>query len=147
MKNIILVALLLPILVSCGKKQSPNEFDISGQLLGEKPGTPIQITVIATSVGGVLNEKITQLPVERMSDHMFASNFPKKPYDGAYQIIAYVDKNDNQRFDIGEKRTQNNNKYLVHSVNGGTGFQKGWNLMDNGRISQPQKISDYDLNW
>lgn len=147
MKKIVLFTLLIPFLVSCEKNKSPNEFDISGQLLGEKPGTPLRITVIATSVGGVLNEKITQLPVETINNNMFAINFPQDPYDGAYQIIAYVDKNDNKRFDIGEKRTQNNNKYLVHSINGGTGFQKGWNLMNDGKISQPTKISDYDLNW
>lgn len=147
MNKIALLVLILPIFIACGAQKSPNSFDVSGKLLGEIPGRPVLLSMVATSLGGVIDEKVDQIPVELLSKGAFAIDFPQQPYDGAYQVIAYLDKNSNNKYDLGEQRTQNNKKYLVHSQTGGLGYKKGWNLMDEGRISQPEKVLNYDLQW
>lgn len=147
MKKIALLILTLPLLIACGDQKSPDSFDVSGKLLGEIPGRPVLLSMIATSLGGVIDEKVDQVPVKLLSKGAFAIDFPKQPYDGAYQVIAYLDKNGNNKYDLGEQRTQNNKKYLVHSQNDSLGYKKGWNLMDAGIISQPEKVLDYDLQW
>ena len=150
MKKILLLAPLA--LASCGVFGTPTTYDVSGTISGTAPGSPIKLALVGVSATGVVNADVNQVAVTVFDAKKFSVDYPDAPAAGIYQVIAYVDANGDGKYNIGEARTENNGKYLIYSANGGTlgslvGLKAGWNLLQGTTVSQPGRITNYDLNW
>lgn len=129
----------------------------SGDVMGSISSAPtgqgtIRMAVLGISLGGVSNAYTEQLTVVPNNKGVFAVNLPASPAVGGYEVIAYADKNENKKYDIGEPRTKSNGKTLVYSDGGvlGTllGLSKGWNQVENLKVTDTTiPFSGYDLSF
>lgn len=151
MKNILLAASLPLLLSGCGIFGTPKNYDVSGTISGTAPAGTVKLAVVGVSLGGVVNEATGQVAVTVFDTKKFSVDYPASPADGIYQVIAYVDSNGDGKYNVGETRTQNNGKYLVYSKNGVlsglTGIKAGWNYVIGTTVTQPTRVTDYDLSW
>lgn len=152
MRKLALAALMPLALASCGIFGTPTNYNVSGTISGSAPAGTVKLAVVGVSTSGVVNADVAQIAVNTFDGKKFSVDYPSNPSDGVYQVIAYVDSNGNGKYDVGETKTQNNNKYLVYLKNGGTleswlGLKAGWNYVVGTNVSQSNHITDYDLNW
>ena len=143
--------LLLPLtLASCGLFGTPKNYDVTGTLSGTAPAGTVKLAVVGVGLTGVVNADVPQIAVALPSTQKFALDYPNVA-DGIYQVIAYVDANGDGKYNVGETRTQNNGKYLIYSTNGVlsglTNVKAGWNYAVGLNVTQPGRVTDYDLTW
>lgn len=151
MKKLFLFAALVPALVSCGN-QLPISYDLTGKVTGTAPGQPVALAMIGASVGGVGQADVPQIKIQLGDTGFFGIDFPNNAKTGGYDVIAYVDSNNNGQYDITESRTVPNGKFLVYnetdSVIGNLlGIKQGWNLIQGLQASQPGRITEYNISW
>lgn len=146
------LALLAPLaLASCGVLGTPQNYDVNGTISGTAPAGTVKMAVVGVALNGVVNADVPQIALTVFDQQKFSVDYPANPADGIYQVIAYVDKDGNGQYTLGEPRTQNNGKYLVYTKSGLlpsiTGLSAGWNYVVGTRSTQPNRIHDYDLSW
>lgn len=139
-------------LASCGIFNTPTNYAVSGTISGTAPAGTVKMAVVGVSSTGVVNADVGQIAVTVSDGKKFSVDYPTNPADGIYQVIAYIDGNSNGKYDLGETRTQVGNRFLVYLKNGGTlqawlGLKAGWNYVVGTSITQPTRITDYDLSW
>ncbi|GAA5514253.1 hypothetical protein Dcar01_03008 [Deinococcus carri] len=149
--------LLLPLaLASCGLFGTPSNYDVTGTLTGTPPTAGnVRLALLGASLGGVVNANVPQIDVSLGNRGVFGVDWPAAPAEGLYQVIAYVDTNSDRQYNSGEPRTHDNQKYLVYSRGGAladlVGLKAGWNLVNTSTtpftVTQPGRVTGYDLNW
>ncbi|WP_216324811.1 hypothetical protein [Deinococcus aestuarii] len=151
------VLLVLPtVLASCGLLGIPTGHDVMGTLSGTAPGGgDVRLAFVGLSLDETVNPDVPQIDISLEDGGNFGVDFPTNPAWKVYQVIGYVDSHANRKYDAGEPRTRNNNKYLVYSRGGTTdllsGLRAGWNLVTYpytpGSVTQPKRVTGYDLSW
>ena len=149
MRKLLLLAPLA--LASCGLLGTPKTYDVSGTISGTAPGSPIKLALVGVSSTGAVNADVAQVAVTVFDARKFSVDYPDSPAPGIYQVIAYVDANGDGKYNATEKRTENNGKYLIYSASDATvdsvTVKSGWNLFQGTTVTQPGRITNYDLNW
>lgn len=153
MKKIALLALLPLTLGSCGLFGTPKTPSINGSITGTAPtvpaGSAIKIAVVGLTATEIVNDTPGQ--VTGFNNTKYSTDYPSNPSDGRYIVVAFVDKNNDGKFNLGETSTSltDINHYLVYSKNGDANLKYGvgWNYVKDGTPSQPLIITDYDLKW
>ncbi|WP_291423582.1 hypothetical protein [Deinococcus sp.] len=152
MNKLVLTALLPLLLAACGIGGTPKNYDVSGTISGKQPSGALKMAVVGVSLGGVVNTATGQIAISSPDGKKFSVDYPLSPADGLYQVIAYIDADGNGKYNLGELRTANNNKYLAYAKSGGglaslVGLRAGWNYVIGTAVTQPSRITDYDLSW
>ncbi len=152
MKKLVLIGLLPLMLAACGIGGTPRNYDVSGTISGTQPSGTLKMAVVGVNLGGVVNTATGQIAINSPDGKKFSVDYPPSPADGLYQVIAYIDANGNGKYDLGETRTANNNKYLAYARSSGglaslVGLKAGWNYVVGTAVTQPSRITDYDLSW
>lgn len=113
--------LLLPaFLVACQGKTvlPPEQYDLSGTLSGDWGTAPrLRLALVGTGIPNVFTNKsdLSQNVVQEGSSYQFGFDLPgTRDVAGVYQVIAYDDRNNNAKYDIGEPMGRNR-KWLIYS--------------------------------
>lgn len=170
-RALVLIPLLL---LSCGKRdvQPPADYELSGTLGGEwQPDARLRLALVGVGLPKVLtnNANLPQTPL-RVGEP-FGLDLPLPGLVGAYQVIAFDDRNNNATYDLGEPLARNR-QWLIFSPNAGEtpAFRvpenlpgageeavpaltvaRGWNLYDRATplgSANPRpagKVTGYDL--
>lgn len=148
----LLPLLLLPTLAACNLNGVSHN-DVTGTISNAPSGQgTIRMAVLGVSFGGITNDYVDQATVVPSDKGVFTISLPSNPRVGAYEVIAYADKNNNKKYDIGEARTKPNGKTIIYSE-GGTfanlvGLSKGWNLQEAGKQTiNSLPFAKYDLTF
>lgn len=137
---------MLPLLVLPALLASCNMFgkgltsgDISGKISNIPSGSKVKIAVIGVSEKGIDSEAPAQALLAVKGDGLYSATLPKT--NGLYNVIGFVDANDNNTYEIGERRTKVTGKYLALS-------DKGWSIV-NVVVPTAVKlpITNYDLSF
>lgn len=156
MKKLFLLAPLA--LASCGLFGIPKG-DVTGSITGNAPtgkGT-IRLALGSATVEGIQNSNPDQIAIDTFNPakKVYAISLPSDAKNGAYDVFAYADANDNKKWDIGEIRT-NSGKTLVYSADGlgkkdGSNvlnLQPGWTQLSGLSVTKTGKpFTDYNLSW
>lgn len=146
--------LILPLsLASCGVLGVPRG-DVTGSITGTQPtGGDVRLALVGRTGAGFENNPVDQIDVGTFNPQkrVYAISLPGSPKQGAYDVLAYVDRNGDKKYTSGEPRTAAQNRYLVYSNQDasffGFTFKRGWNRVEGSTISQTMPFSGYDLNW
>lgn len=114
--------LLLPLfLVACGGKDvlAPQDYDLSGTLHGDWGATPnLRLALVGTGIPNVFtNDSTYAQNIVKVSDttRQFGMDLPRFPnLAGVYQVIAFNDRNNNAKYDVGEPVARNR-LWLIYS--------------------------------
>lgn len=168
--------LLLPLalaLAACGSRgvKAPDAYDLSGTLGGDWGDSPrLRLTLVGTGFpNAVTNDGNQPQNVVGTGPNTWTFGFdlPGVPSAvGAYQVIAYDDRDNSGTYSLGEAFARNR-QWLIYSVVGGTSspvvvngeeilpamtVERGWNLYDRreplgaGNPRSVARVTGYDLS-
>jgi len=153
MKRILSVLAVPLALASCGVLGVPRG-DVTGSITGTQPeGGNVRLALVGRTGTGFENNPVDQIDVGTFNPQkrVYAISLPNNPKQGAYDVLAYVDRNADGKYTSGEPRTRAQNRYLVYSNQDasffGFTFKRGWNRVEGSTISQTMPFSGYDLSW
>lgn len=172
--------LLLPLaLVACRANdvKLPEQYDLSGSLSGNWGDSPrLRLALVGTGIPNIYtndstySQNVITLGTASWNYGMDLPDFPNLA--GVYQVIAFDDKDNNAKYDVGEPMARNR-KFLIYSPKDATtpavnipenfpwaageeaipelNVSRGWNVYDRAQSLSPSnpypvgKISGYDL--
>ncbi len=149
MKKLTFVALLPLVLASCNLSGGvPTQFDISGNIGGAVPSGTIKIALVggALSTDPIQNHNVKS---GNFANSKFTLDLPDTPNAvlGIYEVIGYIDTNNNGSYDVGETRTKSKPANLLTY----TSATQKWTLNGNTVIRENGKsvtrVNNYDLTW
>lgn len=151
-KSLSLLALPLA-LASCGLFGLPKG-DVTGSIYGSQPENgDVRLALVGVTGSGFENNAVNQLDIGTFNPQkrVYSISLPDNPKQGAYDVIAYVDTNKNNKYDSGEPRTKTDSRYLIFanqdvSIFGFT-VKKGWNRVEGTTVTQGLPFNNFDLEW
>lgn len=151
-KTVSLLALPLA-LASCGLLGLPRG-DVTGTINGTQPENgDVRLALVGVTGSGFENNAVNQLDIGTFNPQkrVYSISLPDNPKQGAYDVIAYVDTNKNNKYDSGEPRTKTDSRYLIFanqdvSIFGFT-VKKGWNRVEGTTVTQGLPFNNFDLEW
>jgi len=149
-----LLLLTLPLsLAACATLGVPNG-DVTGSISGTPPEAGnVRLALLGRTGAGFENNDVDQVDVGNLTGtkRVYALSLPPTPRAGAYEVIAYVDRNGNKGYDVGEPRTPYSNRFLIYSPQdaGVFGFnvKTGWNRVEGTTVTQGLPFNGFDLSW
>ncbi|EYB69352.1 hypothetical protein DEIPH_ctg008orf0075 [Deinococcus phoenicis] len=146
--------LVLPLsLASCGMFGLPKG-DVTGSITGTQPQAgDVRLALIGMTGSGFENNAVDQLDIGTFNPEkrVYAISLPANPKAGAYEVLAYVDTNKDNKYTAGEPRTRNQGRYLIFATQDaglfGFNVKKGWNRADGTTVTQGLPFNNYDLSW
>lgn len=148
-------------LASCSTLGIPNA-DVSGNINGTQPTGKIRLAFQGMTVTGYQAPVADQIniPTFNPEKRAYAVSLPASPANGAYELLAYVDANGNNRYDSAdsEVRTGSTGKSFIYSKDGtgsksGTdlmNLKPGWTLYNLSEVKVEKSgapFTNYILNW
>lgn len=154
MNKLFLLAAVPLTLASCGLIGLPQSLDVSGSVLGTPPAGTVRLALVGANASGVVQDGSQQAAITLSpSDKRYAVDLPAdwKQKDGYYNVVAYVDADNDGMYDAGEQSTSHQGSYLVYDVDGQnaliSGIRAGLNEVKGTTAVQWGKIGGYDLTW
>ncbi|WP_261664513.1 hypothetical protein [Deinococcus sp. Marseille-Q6407] len=109
-------------------------------------------------MAGITNSNPDQLALATFNPDkkVYSVSLPSAPQQGAYDVYAYADSNNNGRWDSGEPRARSAGKGLIYSAAGlgkkdGSSLanlRPGWTEIQGlNVVKSGTPFSDYDLTW
>lgn len=151
-KNLFWLALPLA-LASCGPLGIPKG-DVTGSITGTQPEAgDVRLALVGRNGTGFENNAVDQFDIGTFNPQkrVYAISLPTDPKAGAYDVIAYVDTNKNNKYDAGEPRTRNDSRFLIYSKQDvslfGFNVKRGWNRVEGTTVTQGLPFNSYDLSW
>ncbi|MPY67204.1 DUF2141 domain-containing protein [Deinococcus sp. SDU3-2] len=140
-------------LASCNLLGVPRG-DVTGEIRGTQPQSGnVRIALIGLTGTGFENNAVDQLDIGTFNPQkrVYSISLPDTAKAGVYEVLAYVDLNNNKKFDANEPRTQRSTRGLIYATSDASLFgftvKKGWNRFDGTTVSQTRPFGNYDLNW
>lgn len=143
------------ILASCDQLGIPNG-DVSGTVTGTAPvgEGEIRMALRSITVSGVTNSNPDQVTLGTFNPakKVYAISLPSNPENGAYDVFAYADKDNDKSWDVGETRTKLTGRGLIYSQNGNAvlNLKPGWTQVQGPTpkvVKSGTPFRDYNLSW
>lgn len=127
--------LCFPAITACNINGVPTGHIVSGTIQNAPVGKgTIKIAVIGANKYGIDSTNASQIVVTPQKDGVYTVSLSSIQSLGVYDVVAYADTNNNNRYDLGEHRSRMTTRYFVYSegspIDGLFNLKKGWNKIN-----------------
>lgn len=146
MKRFALLSLAATMLVACNP--NPAAPEVIGNLDGDWSdlgNIDVAIVGVTEDIATIYDDQFQAVDGNITQGYSVA--LPAQAADGIYQVVAFVDENDNSEYDLNEKVGDSGDKYLQFSQEDKDDGVSGWSSKEglDGEPVNAAAFSDFDL--
>lgn len=123
---------------------------VSGQLKGFAKDQNLRLAIVGYNNGTYTADASRAQLIDKFLTSGYTLTLPTKVPYGTYRVVVFRDRNNNEKFDLGEPvLSRNNGKLLVYAERDNTPFngaKYGWNIYNvNAKNVESNFLTNYDL--